>query len=355
MPLQIPHPSTPLHLYRHLLREASYLPPLCRPWITSRITSRFCDCRHKENPKRYIQQAHHDLRYLRSANAGHLQRLLHLCHMATGRVGKRRRQLASAELKEHAVADTAALEEDIKLEVASLLSSKVATDFSGREPDWLSNWSTDKIYAIAASQVARQSGQWPHNMRRVIDPQKAIPTENCFGRPLTKKLARNKLKRHWVSILRQLLPPLPRGEWDRLAALARGEVGEEELKPPTRRPVAQSLPDTPEPAQSSWIKYVTKPARAVERGNSRKMKSLTGEEDDDPRGHGRPIGTRRLGPRKLKRLYGRVWEACPIMEPNTRTGKWSVTWGNTEQRISRPSTRDFQFFEGVKEDGTRVT
>ncbi|CAJ2512548.1 Uu.00g055630.m01.CDS01 [Anthostomella pinea] len=346
MPLQIPHPTAPLHLYRQLLREASYLPPLCRPWIASRIQTRFRDCRSKEDPKPYVQQAHHSLRYLRSANGGHLERLLHLCYLATGRVGKRRRRLSAAYLSQRPANDTAGLEDEVKsLQDDNTLSAD-------RAPDWLDNWAVDKIFAIASSQVERQSKDWPHLMRRQLRPKDVIPTENSFGRPLHKGLARNKLKRHWASVLRQLLPPLPSGEWERLRALTRGEAGADELRSPVRRPVAQSTSDLTNPIQWDWAKYVTRPARANERGNSRKMKSLTAEEGEDPRGPARPIGVRVLGPRKLKRgLYGRVWDASPIIERNSRNGKWLVTWGNNDPKLSPPSTRDLVFFQDVGKAG----
>ncbi|KAI0832236.1 hypothetical protein F5Y06DRAFT_187844 [Hypoxylon sp. FL0890] len=344
MPLQIPHPNTPLHLYRHLLREATYLPPLCRPWITQRIQARFRDCRRKTNPKLYIKDAHHYLRYLRSANAGHVQRLLRLCYLATGRLGKRRRILGKSELASSPPANSAELDEKTKLPGGKQ-----------RQRDWLDNWAIDKVKAIAYSQSQIQAKDFPYLMRRSISPERLIPTENCFGRPLTEKLKRNKLKKHWVSVLRQLMPPLPRGEWDQLGALTRGEADAQHYKLPTRRPVAQSHFTGSDAKQRTWSEFVTKPVRSLERANSRTMKSLSGDEDEDPRGHGRAIGTRVLSPRKLRRgVYGFVWRASPIIEKNPRSGKWSVTWGNNDKTISPPSKKDLQFFQGVDQDGVPI-
>lgn len=344
MPLQIPHPNTPLHLYRHLLREATYLPPLCQPWITQRIQARFRDCRHKEEPKLYIKDAHHYLRYLRSANAGHVQRMLRLCYLATGRIGKRRRLLGRSELASSPPASSAELDKKIRL-----------TNGKQRQPDWLDNWDIDKIKAIAHSQSDEQTNNWPYQMRRTIDPIRALPTENCFGRPLSQKLTRNKLKKHWATILRQLMPPLPRGEWDQLGAMTRGEADAQHYKIPTRRPVAQSHFTSSDNKRPIWSDFVTRPVRSIERKNSRKMKSLSGGEDEDPRGHGRVIGTRVLGPRKLRRsIYGRVWQASPIVDKNPRTGNWSVTWGSSESAISRPSKKDLQFFQDVDQAGLPI-
>ncbi|KAI0376310.1 hypothetical protein F5Y04DRAFT_213455 [Hypomontagnella monticulosa] len=345
MPLQIPHPNTTLHLYRHILREATYLPPLCQPYITQRIKTRFRDCLHKPDPKPYIKDAHHSLRYLRSANAGHVERLVRLCFMATGRVGKRRRVLAKSELSSRPALNSAELDE----------KTRPDNDKQKRPPDWLDNWSIEKVTAIAQSQSQISGANWPFSMRRSINPARVIPTENCFGRPLSKKLARNKLKRHWISVLRRLLPPLPAGEWDQLGAMARGEADAQHYKMPTRRPVAQSHSTSLDTKEPKWADFVTKPVRSIERGNSRKMKSLSGCEDEDPRGHGRPIGLRVLGRRKLRRaVYGRAWEASPMLTENPKFGKWSVVWGNSEPVIPRPSEKDMRFFRDTDAAGVPI-
>ncbi|KAI0173142.1 hypothetical protein GGR52DRAFT_374734 [Hypoxylon sp. FL1284] len=345
MPLQIPHPNTPLRLYRHMLREATYLPLLCRPWITSRIQDRFRDCSHTDNPNFYIKEAHHYLRYLRSANAGHLRRMLRLCLHATGRVGKRRRILGRTELHAEPPSNSGKLEE-----VAKLANSKP------QNPDWIENWHIDKVRAIAFSQSSQQGSNWPHAMRKKVDPRRVIPTENCFGLPLSKKLHRNKLKRHWANVLKRLLPPLPRGEWDQLGALARGEADPQHYQSPTRRPVAKPIrvprsSTSSETRTTSWEDFVTKPVRRLERGNSRAMKSLTSEEDQDPRGHGRPIGLRVLAQRKIRRgIYDLIWKMTPLVNKNPRSGNWSVTWGGREpQLVGRPRKKDMQFFEGITE------
>ncbi|KAI1103834.1 hypothetical protein F4804DRAFT_214502 [Jackrogersella minutella] len=341
MPLHIPHPNTPLHLYRHLLREATYLPPLCRPWITQRIQGRFRDCSHKEDPKPHIKDAHHHLRFIRSANAGHVKRMLRLCFMASGRVGKRRRLLGRSELGSSPPTSSAELDKSTTL-----------TNDKDRPPDWIDNWSIEKILAIARSQIEQQTNDSPHQMRRLIDPSRALPTENIFGRPLAKKLARNKLKRHWARVLHQLLPPLPQGEWDQLALMTRGEADPQHYKIPKRRPVAQSRYAGLDTKRWSWTDFVTKPIRSMERKSSRKMKSLSGSEDEDPRGHGRPIGVRVLGKRRLRRsIYTPVWEASPMIGQNPRSGKMVIKWGNQEKPISPARKRDLQFFQGLNKAG----
>ncbi|KAH9889741.1 hypothetical protein F4778DRAFT_389997 [Xylariomycetidae sp. FL2044] len=360
MPLQLPHPTTTLHLYRHLLRESTYLPPLCRPWIASRIQGRFRDCLHVQNKESYIKQAHHDLRYLRSANAGHVERMLHLCFLATGRKGKRRRLLATSELRARPAESSDELDHQIRSITASgsLQDKRLHPDGTPRDPDWLDNWDVTKIKAIAASQVLKQAKNWPYTMRRLYDPLTALPTENCFGRPFHRKVARAKLKNHWAGVLAQLLPPLPRGEWDRLAVLAAGGPGADGWRMSPRRVVAQSSSSSTIelPSRSwDWKNFAVKPARQLERGSSRRMKSLTGREDDDPRGHGKATGVRTLSARRLRRsIYNRVWEASPILEPG-KANSWRVRWGNLDEKLTNPSARNLRFFNGVDKNGKIVT
>ncbi|KAI0892032.1 hypothetical protein F4806DRAFT_480795 [Annulohypoxylon nitens] len=348
MPLQIPHPNTPLHLYRHLLREATYLPSLCRPWVTSRIKARYRDCQYKkgEDAKRYIKDAHHHLRNFRSANDGNVKRILRLCYMATGRSGKRRRLLGKSELSSEPPTSSAELDEKT---ILSNINNEQQFN------DWINNWDMAKVKAIAQSQADRSDKDLPFHMCRVVDPKKVIPAENSFGRPLSKKLARNKTKKHWVQVLRQLLPPLPQGEWDQLGVLSRGEADPQHYKLATRRPLAQQIaPVDPNPDDKLpfWANLVNKPMRKIERPNSRKMKSLSGGEDEDPRGHGRKIGIRLLNQRKFRRsVYLKVWQASPIVEKNARSGNWNVTWGNHQTNVSRPRSQDLQFFQGVNERG----
>ncbi|KAI0467702.1 hypothetical protein F4859DRAFT_231016 [Xylaria cf. heliscus] len=364
MPLQIPHPTTPLHLYRHLLRESTYLPRLCRPWITSRIQQRFRDCRRSNSPVREIKEAHSSLQYIRSANAGHIHRLQRLCLMATGRVGKRRRILAASQLSPGPPADDAELAATRPPEVTDATDATDVTGITGTTttahapapggPDWLDNWSLDMVAALAKSQLSQQASDWPQTMRRVLDPKYIMEGRNAFGHPYNSTLRRNKLKRHWAGVLKQLMPPLPRGEWDHLASVVKGEANISELRIPPRRPVAQSA-EGGSPASASeqwdWSQHVLKPGRVVERGNSRKRKTLTGMEDQDPRGPGRPIGVRVIHPRKLQRLYGRIWKMTPIMKQKPKSQTWAVSWGEEEQKISTPSTGQLVFFEGVTKDG----
>ncbi|ORY70479.1 uncharacterized protein BCR38DRAFT_328267, partial [Pseudomassariella vexata] len=362
-PLRIPHPDAPLHLYRHLLREATYVSPICRPWTTDRIKARFRNPRSRfvKEPKGDIKKAHKALRFLRAANAGHVERMVMLCYLATGRHGKRRRELSASYLAKEPPVDSSSLEE--LTTSRNVTSDKQSRRLKGTEkrfshPDWLDNWSTDKMKALAESQYANQQNDWPHQMRRLFDPRKHLPTENCWGQPFNPKLARRKLAKHYVQLLKSLIPPLPQGEWDQLKQLTLGEAEASMFDIPSRRPVATPMSSPngsskPDDGKNTlldrhwdWARYATRSIRHIEVGNSRNKRVLSGGVDENPRGQGHPIGVRAFKPRSLRRnIYGKVWLASPTMKKRPN-GTWNITWGNVSPKFTQPSKNDLSFFKG---------
>jgi hypothetical protein len=333
---QIPHPSTALHLYRHLLRQTTYLPPLARPWAAERIQARFRDLRNTPEPRPHISNAHRQLRYLRAANAGHANRMVRICHLASGRLGKRRRQLATAHLAKGPPADTAELCKDNSQDASS-------------QRTWLDNWNLDKIKALGISQ-SLQDSNFPLSIRRNIDPNQALVTTNCWGLTVKPAQLTHKHQKHYARILATLLPPLPQGEWDTLQSLSLGGPTGSMWKIPPRRPVAQTLDeDTRDDTQ--WWKYASQPARKVERGSSRRFMLLSGRtRDDGHRAPGPPIGVATYKPRFLRRsIYGRVWAASPTMREEQIKGKsrWAITWGGRELKAPSPTSSDLHFFQDM--------
>ncbi|KAH7035950.1 uncharacterized protein B0I36DRAFT_240060 [Microdochium trichocladiopsis] len=361
-PHMIPHPATPLHLYRHLLREASYLPLLCRPWITSRITTRYRECEHSSGQRaaNHIKSAHGKLRYLRSANAGNVERLLHLCYLATGRLGKRRRVLAKETLMREPLMSSADLEAESENERPKHRKRK--------EKDWLDNWDTSKLRAVSKSQLEKKPRGKGFEMRRAWDPELWKVRETCRGFTIRDSQVRARERRGYRLNFKTLLPPLPNHEWERLEALATGKGAPEEYVLPPRRPVARSIIahssggkgesiSTPGPGLS-WMDIISKPMRKLQHPGSRKMQSLSGRSDlnQDPRGPGRPIDTRVVTPRLLQRMvYKPVWEASARMnsERDKKTGqpRHRLQWGRVPVTLSQPSSKMLPFFEGVNDFG----
>lgn len=366
MPLQLPHPDSAIHLYRHLLREATYVPPYCRSWVTERIRSKFRDERRPN-----IHKAHQSLRYLRSANSGHINRTRHLCFLASGRLGKRRRLLASSSLAKKPAEDSETLEKTPLFPPATANGKGInaAASGSNRKPhpdeplieSWLDNWNVEKIKAVAGAQVRSPNTDWPKQMRKTYDPASALPKKNAWGKPFKPQVIKRKEQKHYAKVLSDLMPPVPQGEWDLLQALSLGEAEAKIFDVPTRRPIATTPVAAPNSSKNTvhewnWEAYVTKPVRAVERGNSRVYKSLSGAHDTDPRGQGRPIGVKSFKPRRLRRsVYSRVWEATPVVEKVKGKGKFQVTFGAARRVLSPAATSDLQFFSGVDAQGARAS
>lgn len=340
--------TKPIHLYRHLLREASYLPPACQAYVAGRIRARFQRHRRDPAPQARLRRAAHDLRLLRAANGGDLGRMRRLLLHVYGRAGRRWRELMARLRRPDPPQDTAALD----AAVAAAAPAAAGTD-------WLDGWATDRLLALARSQARQPLRDAPRAAVRPgrTDPAVLAGERNIWGRPLARSLARSRLRRWWREMAHRLLPPTSRGEWDRLAALAAGaEAG---LPCPARRPPAVPVLADHEPDQGSawpWERYAGRPVREVDRPRSRRLRALTRGHGGDggDGGDGRDaIGIHAYTPRLWRRLYAHVWHLTPTMEKSaaaTATGaaKWDITWGG--QQLLRPtpaSDLHREFFEGL--------
>ena len=107
----IPGFLPPLYLYRHLLRECSYLPPAWRETITSAIRGRFRRHRRKDpRAKAHRAGAFNALRSLRAANGGDKIVMERFIQRGLGRSGQRRRQLLDPFLRSQGPTDSDALD-----------------------------------------------------------------------------------------------------------------------------------------------------------------------------------------------------------------------------------------------------
>ncbi|KAK4156077.1 hypothetical protein C8A00DRAFT_41350 [Chaetomidium leptoderma] len=348
-PLRIPRPQTPLHLYRHLLREASYLPPLARLFVDNQIRDRFEKDRKddEEEGTKHIRKARHELRVLRAANCGDLTRMRRVLLRAFGRVGRRRRELMTDLLHREVPTNTEELEQ-----YAAAASALAALD---RPLDWLDNWDVEKLRTFARSQV--QAGlinppKAPITVNQT-SPDKLIPSENAWGRPLAAKPARTKLRNLWKSVADKCMPPLPKEEWETLGEIAEGKMQEQWL-PPHRRPVARGMSGDVQGARTwDWQSYAIKPVAVVDRPANRRNKLLSGTVDDNtPTGDPQPIDCHKYTARSWRRLLGNVWRLSPIMEqkPDGRGG-WNIAWGKVDFQAAQATPASFEFFGDFPDAG----
>ncbi|KXX82212.1 hypothetical protein MMYC01_201704 [Madurella mycetomatis] len=345
-PLRLPHPQTPLHLYRHLLREASYLPLPARPFIDAQIKGNFH--KHKEldgRSKRRIKQAHHDLRYLRAANTGDVMRMRRVLLRAFGRIGRRRRELVADLVHREIPTNTEELRE------YGVKASGIAAE--RRKIDWLDSWDVDKLRTFARSQIQAcltNPPKAPITYTQTV-PEKVIPAENSWGRPFAPKVARTKLKKVWKAVADKCMPPLPKEEWERLGRIAGGKEPGPEWLPPPRRTVAQSALGGQESRTWNWQSCATKPISVVDRPARRRSKLLNGVVDDNtPTGDPQPANYQKYTPRLLRRLFGEIWQLTSIMEKKPHGQGWDVTWGKLDFNVPLATTRTAEFFGHLPTD-----
>ncbi|TPX18972.1 uncharacterized protein E0L32_011365 [Thyridium curvatum] len=391
-PTRLLDPQNPVHLYRHLLREASYLPPVCRPYISGRISASFR--RHRRpnlvpsstmpsatpeqlnavRTKRRLREGNHSLRVLRAANLGDLSRMRRVLLLSAGRLGRRRHELLQPWLKAEPPADADALEASMQQQQQRDKKSREALESNGegdkdvgkkgrrkgeRRRDWLDAIDTDKLLAFALSQAHHRM---PNVGRPVLkasqlDPSRAVPAVNVWDRPFPAHTARTKVKRWWRLLINRVVPPVGKGEFDLWRDLAEGrKEGSPEWSLPARRSpaAAEQVAEQEHEARWKWEDVVTKPVRMLERPRARKFKALDGDIGVD--GAGPAIGVHKMTNRLWRRLYRQVWEAMATMDKmpaqEGKKRRWDIVWGGAAKAFTLPSPPPHTaFFEGVDAKG----
>jgi hypothetical protein len=339
-------------LYRHLLRESSYLPPFVRTVIDSRIKDRFR--RHQndewEKPiKTAIRRGNHELRALRAAVAGDLPRMHKVLFLAFGRTGWRRRELMDILAKrEETPADPSkpfeglpGLEKRAKDELAA----------AERKEDWLDHWDLPKVMAFARSQT-RSCEQNNRPGRPLLGKQlnfeQEIPKIDIWGRPLARKLKRGKTRRGWKQIAERMLPPLPAREWDILSDLVSGKGIDPKWAYSHRRALAQSPTGTKEdPHPWKWEAYATKPVAIVDYQTNRKNKLLSGAQGDGtPWGDPEPSNVHKWTPQLWRRLLFQVFKLTAKMQRKPDGKGWDIVWGSGSFKPPAADAAAMEFLDG---------
>ena len=287
-----------LHLYRHLLREASYLPPAARPFVWSRICTLFRRHRHDNVPSTptiyrpllpssspssataaaRIDRAYRALRTLRAANNGDINRMRRVLLQAFGRIGPRRRELVNNLVRGNPPSSSEVLREQLQdltltypaphttartgensaaavgTEEKSRASNPTSTSHAGAIPstndkaprgDWLDKWDTARIRAFVRTQMVAQGrlNSLPRPaIRGDMSVKPDLPKENAWGLPLHPKVARTKTKKWWRKLIHRVLPPVEKSQWELMSRLAAGDMGEHgEWDVPARRTPARLM------------------------------------------------------------------------------------------------------------------
>lgn len=260
--------------------------------------------------------------------------------MGFGRTGRRRRELIN-ELVEKPEALVADGHDTASVRAARLRDS---TDEDVVWDDWLAKWDKAKVLALAKAQASVDLPEIPLPTSKITDPHKLVPTENIWGKPLAKKLARSKLRKEYKSLIKRLLPPVEGSEWELLQSLATGQAGPE-YDVPKRRTAATNQGTRQE--KWEWKDYVLNPVRAVDASRSRVLKSLSGEVDDTSPFPRSAIGVHRFTGRSWRRLYADIWRLTATMKERKDQQKWDTQWGKLEVKISGPIASQAEFFDEI--------
>ncbi|KAL7902679.1 hypothetical protein HDV63DRAFT_25802 [Trichoderma sp. SZMC 28014] len=372
----MPAPSYPLpaspsavQLYRHLLRECSYLPPAFRAEIASVIQDRFH--RHRKydaREKAHLTRAQTALRTLRAANSGEQSAMEGLIAKGFGRTGSRRRELMAKFVIPQGPRDTGALEEALdsadrenKTAKGSGLPTQVSEESEARiKKQFFDKWDQKKLLRLLSSQRQQQRdtkgmASWRGAIVKTIDPDQFIPKETIWGKPPGENLRQTKRAHWWRRSAEKMMPPLGRGEWDMLKQLSNRGQERGEWKVPERRTPAIPLitsAEAGEQASWSWQDYATKPAAIVEKPKSLKQQRRTGQKDSSP--YGVKDRDRKLSARWFQRAYTRAWQLTPTMSQDPNTLNYSFTWGNVQSKLPLAAKHQLEIFQGVDPKGRKA-
>lgn len=385
-----------LHIYRHLLREISYLPPAFSSTISSTVRNRFHSNR-KPNPhdKKRIADARRGLRNIRLANHGDGPRMLKLMHKGFGRTGPRRWQLFEKLRSPEGVEDSDALEALTGDQLAQIEKSedsmsqkekdrqrrkemvwpgqKIPSDSekaarAARKADikakaeptahnanlshrWLESWDRPKLTAFLKSQQEQQGHmgkggvRWDHVDIRHTHETQFVPEETTWGKLPTQSLVRTKVAKYWIMQSAKILPPLGKGEWELLKKLSSGAQAKGEWQIPKRRTPARPLHKDYDEAESEdwdWERHASQKTRGFEPSTLVKSSKQLGHPTAPFTG---PAPRNALPERWFRRQYQSIFLKSAYAEKNPNTLKDHYVWGKQRAYKARPAPHQMRLFE----------
>ena len=312
-------PTNPLHLFRSLLRECTYLPDRrARSYMHNYVLWSYrtylpkpMAWRKPIDFKRQVRLLHRGRKWLSTlqrANEGYLKPLEKVLMMTYGRTGKRRRELM-AKLMAPEPPQT-------HEEVAA---------FSLPKP-YAEDWKPPaKVDALMRSQARQQA--WLDRTSAKVKTKAKIPLENSWGKPMPQSRVRNMTHAWYVKQVDHLFPPLPESEYEELRSLATGEIVWHGPAKRRTRAHDSSVLDSTAPTESTLLEGPRK---------GRTFRDYV---------NGRPHN---ITPRLMQRFWAMIFKHVPLLTWDTDKERWTVRWGDVEKSpllIAAPSrTRDALLF-----------
>ncbi|GKT59777.1 hypothetical protein ColTof4_11000 [Colletotrichum tofieldiae] len=374
--IPLPHPVQPLHVYRHLLRAASYYPATIRPFLDERMRTAFraerqraaeSEAKIRDSPrpeqagidedyrrKKHLLDGKKNIPFLQAAASGDQKRLRKLMWHVFGRLGKQRRELMSLLVAKEPEPPLSPeqlrqrmeqMEKDRRKKERLLKTHPWKRNWDRQDPTpWVyqhlspieDNWDIPKLRAYAKAQQAHQrnttGAAFPRAPIRNLDPKSKVPKEDVWGRPTAPRRVTKAVRKWWKWTADKIMPPIDKDGWDFLKLLASGDAPKEMYEFPRRRRIAAPA-GTKRGARPDWdwTIHARLPARDVERPRSPKLRRLTGQWDDGPyskttsrvpfakhrpKNAGGPVFRKQpFRTRQIRREYERMWEASSYMKP----------------------------------------
>ena len=287
--------TNPLHLYRSLLRECTYLPDShAQTYFHRYVVERFR--KYLPQIKAYrrkipfnvqvslLASGRKKLSLFQRANEGYPKSLEKVLMEAYGRRGKRRRELMTRFTSDE--------------------SPQTSEDLANYTPiqRYSQQWKPPyKLTLLMRKQRAHQDQLTL--VTRTIQVKPRIPDKTIWGKPLATRRRANAVHKWFTQNVDVVLPPLPDHEFSRLRALAYGK--EAWSGPIPRRPTARTSSETSTPF----------PGKALVEGP---VKGITFERYARGRPH-------QLTPRFMRHMWATVLAHTPRVATNEHN-RLTVQW-----------------------------
>jgi hypothetical protein len=353
-----------LHLFRGLLRAASYLPDAtARSYLHQHIVARFKAYQPRNTTPSAVdnltrhraliikrtpalqKRARKGLDYLRRANLGDSSCLEKVLLYTYGRVGPRRYELLEQLMQPDSI--------QISEEVGGTATSSPLQQQYYSDKRFLSFFDAPRNispthcvveisdrYAPLKEVLKSQCQQHVSMGRELKQPKFKMDIYNAWNRPMPIKRARNHVKKWYAVTMARLLPPLPGDEWDRLKALATGALKWREGV--LRRKPAMILTAQPDDADARL-------GHLFERGIALDKPTLA-----DKLSAKRPSST--ITSRMMKRIYQKVLGLSCKLEWDESRNRWSAQWGSQVHitPAAHAAPIDDILFAGVEKNGRSI-
>ncbi|KAL1887716.1 hypothetical protein Cpir12675_006444 [Ceratocystis pirilliformis] len=351
MSFQIPlqKPIQKLHLYRHLLREASYLPRPCRQYVRGQIFHKFRINQFRETRvDEHIDDGYSALRTMRAANAGQLDRMYRIALLTFGRIGEHRVRRINSFMRPDGPRNSEEVEEQLTQEMLKFRNGQ----FGPKRTHILNQWPLNKFTGYIKTQMNQQRSvpkvMWPKaTITKATPTTNVVPEVSIWGTPLSTNGQRYRTAAWWRRTKEKIIPPMTETQFSRLRDLACGINDGKPLEVTPRRAIDQRyLAQFNRQREAEWEfgNDIRASTALVERQKSRPFIKRSGLIDDSP---WRVEKWSPLTARNLQRIFLFVYNSASISKLDPVTLERTTTWGKVQVELKKTTSKHNALFSGV--------